>query len=368
MSVRLRSLDAFRGITVAGMILVNSPGSWSHVYAPLRHAQWHGFTPTDLVFPFFLFIVGAAMAFSLARYVDGDCPRAGAYPRILRRTGILFALGLLINGFPEFDLADIRIMGVLQRIAIAYLLASIAVLHLSRRGLWILCGVILLGYWAAMQWVPVPGFGAGDLSSDGNLAAYFDRIVLTSAHLYRGGSFDPEGLASTLPAVVTVLFGMLAGGWLRSRPVHMSTNLKLVVAGLACVVVGAVWGHALPINKQLWTSSYVVLTAGWALLLLAACYQAVEAGSWRKLSTAFEILGLNAIFIYVASVLVAKALARIPVGAGDGDENAQAWIHRYLFESWAGPIDGSLLHACATVALWWLVAYALHRRGWTIKV
>jgi predicted acyltransferase len=308
------------------------------------------------------------MAFSFARYVDGKRPLAGAYPRILRRTAILFVLGLLIDGFPSFELADLRIMGVLQRIAIAHLLASIAVLHLSRRGLWIMCGVILLGYWAAMQWVPVPGFGAGDLSPEGNLAAYFDRLVLTPAHLYRGGPFDPEGLASTLPSAVTVLLGYLAGGWLRSRHVESSTSLRLGFAGLVCVLVGAVWGLAFPINKQLWTSSYVIFTAGWALLLLTLFFEAVEVRGWRRLSSPFEILGLNAISIYVASVLVAKALARIPVEAGNGAGNAQAWIHRNLFESWAGPIDGSLLHACAVVALWWLVAYALHRRGWAIKV
>ena len=350
------------------MILVNSPGSWSHVYAPLRHARWHGFTPTDLVFPFFLFIVGAATAFSLARYVDGERPRAGAYPRILRRTAILFALGLLINGFPNFDLADLRIMGVLQRIAIAYLLASIAVLHLSRRDLWIVCGVLLLGYWAAMQWVPVSGFGAGDLSPEGNLAAYLDRLMLTSDHLYRGGPFDPEGPASTLPAVVTVLFGHFAGTWLRSRQFQTSTSLRLAGAGVACVLVGAVWGLAFPINKQLWTSSYVVFTAGWALLLLAACFQAVEVRGWKKLSLPFEIFGLNAIFVYVGSVVLAKILAHASVETGSESVNAGAWIYRTLFASWAGPIDASLLYACATVALWWLVAYALHRCGWAIKV
>jgi len=350
------------------MILVNSPGSWSHVYAPLRHAEWHGFTPTDLVFPFFLFVVGAAMAFSFARFVDGERPRARAYPRILRRAAILFVLGLLINGFPSFELADLRIMGVLQRIALAYLLASIAVLHLSRRGLRIACGVILLGYWAAMQWVPVPGFGAGNLSPEGNLAAYLDRIVLTPAHLYRGGFFDPEGLAGTVPSVVTVLLGYLAGEWLKSRPVATATSLRLGLFGVAGVLAGAAWGLAFPINKQLWTSSYVIFTAGWALLLLASCFEAVEVRRWRLLSAPLEILGLNAIFVYVASVLVAKALARIPVGAGDGAGSAQAWIHRNLFETWAGAMNGSLLHACATVVLWWLVAHALHRRGWAIKV
>jgi len=350
------------------MILVNSPGSWSHVYAPLRHAQWHGFTPTDLVFPFFLFIVGAAMAISLTAYVDGDRPRAHAYPRILRRTAILFALGLLINGIPSFDLADLRIMGVLQRIAIAYLLASIAVLHLSRRGLWIVSGVILLGYWAAMQWVPVSGFGTGDLTPEGNLAAYLDRLMLTSAHLYRGGPFDPEGLASTLPAVVTVLLGYFAGTWLRSRQVKTSTSVGLAGAGLVCGVVGAVWGLVLPINKQLWTSSYVIFTAGWALLLLAACFQAVEVRGWKKLSSPFEILGLNAIFVYVGSVVLAKLLAHVSIGAGTESISVGAWIYRTLFASWAAPTDASLLHACAMLGFWWLVAYALYRRGWAIKV
>jgi predicted acyltransferase len=219
-----------------------------------------------------------------------------------------------------------------------------------------------------MQWVPVPGFGAADLSPEGNLAAHLDRLTLTSRHLYRGGSFDPEGLVSTLPSVVTVLLGYFAGQWLRSRPVGTSTSLMLGVSGLVCVLAGAVWALAFPINKQLWTSSYVIFTAGWALLLLTLFFEVVEVRGWKNLSSPFEIVGLNAITIYVASVLVAKALARIPVGTEEGAGSAQAWIHKNLFESWAGPIDGSLLHACAAVVLWWLVAYALHRRGWAIKV
>src|SRR5919199_43588 len=182
LKMRLTSLDVFRGLAIASMILVNNPGNWSYVYPPLLHAEWHGFTPTDLVFPSFLFIVGVAIAFSLSKYTKGDRPTTKVYWRIVRRGMILFALGLLLNGFPTYNLGTIRIMGVLQRIGLSYLLAALAVLNLRQRFLWILAAILLLGYWAVMSLVPVPGYGAGNLTPEGNLAAYIDRAILTINH------------------------------------------------------------------------------------------------------------------------------------------------------------------------------------------
>jgi predicted acyltransferase len=218
---RLTSLDAFRGIAISGMILVNMAGVADQVYPPLLHADWNGCTLTDLVFPFFLFIVGVAMAFSLSKYTEGNQPTAGVYWRIVRRSVILFVLGLLLNGFWTYDWSSIRIMGILQRISLAYLLAALAVLNLPRRGQYAIALLLLIGYWVLMSFIPVPGFGAGNLTRDGNLGAYIDRLVIGTAHLYKGDNFnsmgDPEGLFSTLPAVVTVLLGYFTGDWLRKQ-------------------------------------------------------------------------------------------------------------------------------------------------------
>ena len=225
---RLGSLDMFRGLAIAGMVLVNNPGSWAHVYPPLLHAEWNGFTPTDLVFPAFLFIVGVAIPFSLARYqADGGGWDSRLYGRILRRTVLLFALGLALNATTSvlqwalhgkaIDWTTLRIMGVLQRIALAYFLAIVLILALSPRGRIVAILAILLGYWAVLAWVPVPGFGPGDLRPDSSLVTYIDRLILTRPHMYRDG-FDPEGLLSTIPAAATVLIGSLAGQWVRRAP------------------------------------------------------------------------------------------------------------------------------------------------------
>jgi len=367
-SKRLTSLDVFRGLAIASMILVNNPGSWQHVYPPLLHAEWHGFTPTDLIFPAFLFIAGVAMAFSFAKYTKGLRPDPRAYWRVARRCVVLFLLGLLLNGFPDYNLGELRIMGVLQRISLAYLLAALAALKLPRLGLWLLSAALLLGYWAALMLVPVPGFGAGDLSPEGNLVAYLDRLVLGTQHLYQQGEFDPEGLLSTLPAVVTVLAGYLTGSWLRDQPRQSLTSLTLLAFGAIGIAVGWQWGLLFPINKQLWTSSFVLFSSGWSLVLLAVCYEIIEVWGLRRWSTPFEIMGLNAIFLFVASGLVARILYRTRVGSGDEAPRTYTWLYETLFVPWAGELRGSLVFAIANLLLWWLVLYLLYRRGWFIKV
>ncbi|MBH8555493.1 acyltransferase family protein [Nostocaceae cyanobacterium CENA357] len=375
--MRLTSLDVFRGITIAGMILVNMVGVADDVYPPLAHADWNGWTPTDLVFPFFLFIVGVAMTFSLSKYTEENKPTRAVYWRILRRAAILFGLGLLLNGFwnqgiGTFDLSSIRIMGVLQRISLTYLFASLIVLNLPRRGQWILAAVILIGYWLALMYVPVPDYGAGVLTREGNFGAYIDRLIIPKVHLYKGDRFnfmgDPEGLFSTIPAIVSVLAGYFTGKWIRSQAVQSRTSIGLALFGIGCLIVGWAWGWTFPINKKLWTSSYVVFTTGWALLLLAACYELIEVRLIRRWSKPFEIMGLNAIALFVASVLLIKVLVRTNIGSGENAPSTYNWIYQNLFASWAGALNGSLLFAILTVLLWLAVGTLMYRQRWFIKV
>ena len=380
-SKRLTSLDVFRGITIAGMILVNMAGvaDEDKVYPPLLHADWNGWTPTDLVFPFFLFIVGVAMAFSLAKYTDSavNSPltkggRGGLYWRIIRRSLILFALGIFLNGFWEYKWDTIRIMGVLQRISLTYLIASLIVLNVPRKGQWAIAAFLLIGYWLAMSFIPVPGYGMGNLTREGNLGAYCDRLIIGTAHLYKGDNYkgmgDPEGLFSTLPAVVSVLFGYFTGDWLRKQPIKSRTSINLVIFALVCFVIGQDWAFWFPINKKLWTSSYVIFTAGWALLLLAACYEFIEVRQRQRWGKPFEMMGLNAISIFVASVLLIKLLVKTKIGTGESAPTTYTWIYEHFFLPWAGAMNGSLLFALVTVLFWWLVSYVLCRLHWFIKV
>jgi predicted acyltransferase len=375
--MRLTSLDVFRGLTIAGMILVNMVGVADDKYPPLDHAQWHGCTPTDLVFPFFLFIVGVAMTFSLSKYTEGNKPNSAVYWRILRRAAILFALGLFLNGFWNkgiwtFDFSSIRLMGVLQRISLSYLFASLTVLNLPRKGQWILAAVLLLGYWLTMMYLPVPGYGAGVLTREGNLGAYIDRLIIPQAHLYKGDGFnllgDPEGLFSTIPAIVSVLAGYFTGQWIREQPVQTRTSIGLGLFGIGCLIIGWAWGWTFPINKKIWTSSYVVFSSGWALLLLAACYELIEVRRMRRWSQPFEIMGLNAIALFVASVLLIKILVRTTIGSGENAPSAYNWLYQNLFVSWVGTFNGSLLFGLFTVLFWWLIALIMYRQRWFIRV
>ncbi len=376
---RLTSLDVFRGIAIAGMILVNMAGVANKVYPPLLHADWNGFTPTDLVFPFFLFIVGVAMAFSLSKYTDPTFNSAltkggkgGLYWRIIRRSLILFALGIFLNGFWNYDWSTIRLMGVLQRISLTYLIASLIVLNVPKKGQWAIATILLVGYWFAMTLIPVPDYGAGILTREGNFGAYIDRLIIGTAHLYKGDNYnsmgDPEGLFSTLPAVVSVLCGYFTGDWLRKQPIKSYTSMDLVLLGLSCLVIGQVWDFWFPINKKLWTSSYVVFTTGWALLLLAACYESIEVRQQRRWSKPFEVMGMNAIFLFVASVSLIKLLVKTKIGTGENAPTTYNWIYEHLFMPWAGAMNGSFLFALVTLVFWWGVGYLMYRQHWFIKV
>jgi predicted acyltransferase len=370
---RLISLDVFRGITIAGMLLVNNPGSWAHVYPPLLHAEWHGWTPTDLIFPLFLFIVGVSMTLSFGRRMERGADRGDLFLHAARRAAILVALGLVLNGFPSYDLSSIRLPGVLQRIGVAYLIASGIVLFTGLRAQVAIAGALLLGYWAAMGWVPVPGYGSGAIDDPtGNLAAYLDRAILGTQHLWaQAGTWDPEGLLSTLPAVATVLTGVFAGRWIgatRGAPSRMLGGVA--AAGVVGVVAGLAWDVVFPINKPLWTSSYVVFTSGAALLFLAACYWVVDLRGWRRWAWPFVVFGMNAIAAFFLSSLAARliVLIRLPVGEEGAGIPLKTFLHETLFASWAAPRDASLLFALSYVAVWVGLIWLLHRKGIFLKV
>ena len=372
---RLASLDAFRGLAIAGMILVNNPGSWADVYAPLRHAAWHGATPTDLVFPFFLFAIGVAMSLSFAsRLAFGDS-RRDLWMHVMKRALVIYGLGLFMAVYPGFDFTEVRLVGVLARIAMVYLVAGTLVLFLSRRAVFAVMLALLAGYWALMSRVPVPGFGPGDLSPEGNLAAHLDRLIL-GVHMWRGGGgvYDPEGLLSTLPAVSSALAGLFAGDFLRSprrRARPGSDPVRMILIGAALVLAGLAWDRVFPINKPIWTSSYVVYTTGWALALIAALYWLIDVRRWRLWARPLVIYGMNAITVFVASGLVAKTLVlwKVPARADSGETtSAYNFIYETGFASWAGPLNGSLAFAGATVLLWLGVAWMMYVRRIFLKV
>jgi predicted acyltransferase len=361
------SLDVFRGLTVAAMVLVNNPGTWRAVYAPLRHAEWHGWTFTDLIFPAFLFIVGVAIPFALApRLARGE----RAWGRIARRALAIFVLGLLLHAVPFFDLATLRIPGVLQRIAVCYLAAALLFTGAGWRALAAVTAAALLGYWAAMTLVPVPGFGAGDLGKEGNLAAWLDRAVLGTAHLWRQSRvFDPEGILSTVPAIATTLLGVLGGLWLRSSREPRTLAGGLAAGGAAAAALGLAWGLWFPVNKSLWTSSYALFTAGASALALAACYWVIEMRGWRRWTPPFQALGVNALAVFFLSTLLAKMLIIVKLSASGGSTRpAQAVLFDALFTPWAPAVIASLAWAVANVLLWLLLAWPLFRRGVQLRV
>src|SRR5262245_38192392 len=329
-ATRLRSIDVFRGVTVAAMVIVNNPGDWDNVSGPLLHAEWHGWTPTDLVFPFFLFIVGVSITLSSMS--------AGPMSRALRRGGTIFGLGLFLAGFPYFNVTTWRIPGVLQRIALCYVAAVTLVRLTMPRGgdarahAWRLAGVtagIVLAYAGLMLLVPVPGGHAGDLSPSGNLGAWLDRTLL-GGHLWRA-EWDPEGLLSTLPAVGTTLMGVIAGLMLRVAPTR-AWRRQLLLGGIACASIGLVWNVGFPINKSLWTSSYVLFTGGAAAICLALCsIWSDEAGRFRRMtSEPFVALGRNAILLFVLSGLIGRLIGIVMIDPA-ARITLKAWIYTTVF-------------------------------------
>lgn len=365
-SNRLVSLDIFRGLTIAFMIIVNTPGSWEYVYAPLRHAKWHGCTPTDLVFPFFLFIVGVSTFYSLKKY--GNEFNSGSVIRILRRMLLIFAVGLFLAIFPRFvrDYSTLRIMGVLQRIALAYGIGAIICLTVRRDFLWIITAVILLGYWGLLAL-----FGGADpFSLESNLAAKADLAVLGVNHMYKGFGipFDPEGLFSTIPSVATVIIGYFVGEMISRSSEGGKTVIKLLLFGAASAGLGYLWGIFFPINKPLWTSSYVLYTAGLAMGLLALIYLIADVFKFQKWGTFLLVFGTNAIFAYFLAGIWTRTILYIKVSSGTDQITLYQWIYQKIFVPVAGNMNGSLLFAITQLMIVWVVVLILYRKKIFIKL
>ena len=385
MTARHLSLDVFRGAAVALMILVNNPGSWNHLYPPLAHAPWHGCTPTDLVFPFFLFAVGNALALVLPGLLAG--PAAAFWIKLLRRTALVFLIGLLLNavslwrwdaqgGFTLRGLEHLRTLGVLQRIALCWGAAALIVWW-ARGRTGVVAGAavaLLLLYWVLFLILPA---GTDPYSLEGYFGTHWDRAVLGASHLYQGEGvpFEPEGLASTLPAVAQVLLGVLVGQAIARGGSSALLVARLFMAATALLALAYLWQLAMPLNKKLWTSSYVLLTTGLALLVLASLMLLLDVqgrrGAWVRF---FEVFGTNALFIFVLSGLVPRLLGMLRWGGVGADGIARTtspmgWLYRKLFEGVGGdPRLGSLLFAVANLLVYWLVARELHRRRIFLRV
>lgn len=366
---RLLSLDVFRGITILLMILVNNPGSWSNIYSPLRHAEWNGCTPTDLVFPFFLFIVGVTTAFSLGRIKESQQDIKPVIFRLIRRSATLFFLGLVLAGFPKYDFSVIRIPGVLQRIAIVYLFTGIIFMTVNKKNIIYYLVSILLIYWGLMTLVPVPGIGYANLEPGTNLGAWLDRIIFGD-HLWRGTKdWDPEGFLSTLPAIGTALLGVMTGYWLKSDTDKTTKTVWMFFYGVVLMALGYVWDLTFPINKSLWTSSYVIYTGGLAIVFLAFCYWLIDVQNKKWWIKPFHIYGMNAITVFFLSGIFGRLLYLIKIENSAGESKAlKTYIYEGLFLPFLSPINASLAYAISFILLWLFLMWLLYRKKIFIKV
>ena len=373
-SERLLSLDVFRGITIAGMILVNNPGTWDAIYPPLRHAEWNGCTPTDLIFPFFLFIVGVSIPFALGKRIERKEDHKKIIVQIFRRSIILFLLGIILHSFPfglfgtDFSLSTVRIPGVLQRIAIVYFISSILFLKTKYKTQIIVGVVLLIIYWLLMTIIPVPGIGYANLEPTTNLAAWIDRTLL-DGHLWSASKvWDPEGILSTIPAIATSIIGMRTGIWLKSDNDKTTKTVWLFVPGSICMAAGYVWGGWFPINKNLWTSSYVLYTGGLALLFLGICYWFIDVRNSKWWIKPFQVYGLNAITVYFLSEFIAILMYSINVTTESGGESLSSFLFNRYFLVFLNPINASLVWAILCVTFWMCVMWILYTKKIFIKV
>lgn len=443
---RLVSLDAFRGMTIAGMVLVNNPGTWSAIYGPLKHAEWHGITPTDYVFPFFLFIVGVSISIALGKR---KTEKAGSdiYKKVITRSLAIFATGLAISALPLFVMGDtniawplkwiaaisiiaslyflflrnfkvafslialwavivfgsliagsdvawynvgqMRIPGVLQRIAVCYLIVSLVFLHTNWKQQAAIGIALLLVYWLLMTVVHVPGCDVTTIDDKAcNLAAWLDRTILTEAHIWRSAKvFDPEGILSTVPALATTISGVLTGTWLTQKykdndesegsqatikddqAGDLRKAVGLFFMGTILLAIGWTWSLVFPLNKSLWTSSYVVYTSGLALLTLGFCYYVIDIKGYKRWARPFVIFGVNALALFVFSGIMARVMGIIRIPAADEKTiSLQQWIFNNLFLSWAEPINASLAYAISFILLWLFLMWLLYRRRLFIKI
>lgn len=371
-SQRYFALDVLRGITIALMVLVNNPGSWSNIYDPFKHASWHGFTPTDLVFPTFLFVIGNAMSFSLRKYEEQS---VGIFlKKIFTRSLLIFFIGLFMSAFPFVyrnelgelifkDLTQMRIMGVLQRIALCYLIAGL-ILHFIKTQATIIISInILLIYWWIMY-----RFGSlpDPYSLANNAALKFDLLLFHPDNLWKGFgiTFDPEGLLSTLPAIVNVVAGYIAGIFIQRSGNTISSIGKLAVSGIILLIIAKVWDLYFPIIKGIWTSSYVIYSIGWNLLIIAALILIIEIWKFKKWTYFFQVFGRNPLFIFVLSGLIAMLMSIIWVDGG----SLKPWIYNNVFLSWLTKYNASLAFAVSFMLLMWIIGYVLDKKKIYIKV
>jgi predicted acyltransferase len=396
---RLISLDVFRGLTIAGMLLVNNPGTWSAIYPPLEHAAWHGWTPTDVIFPFFLFIVGITTHISIsARRARGDTD-AALVKQILKRGGIIFLLGFLMSLFPFYQwgtiegmpdpsildrivyrLDHVRILGVLQRIGLVYIAAGLLSLKTTLKQQVLIIVALLYGYWFAMTLIPVsgtfngvPGRYIGALLLDRpseTLAAHLDRAILGLKHIWSGSvTYDPEGPFSTIPAIGTAMLGIFAGRWILERRPLIERIAGLFAIGSIGMVVGLMWGWSFPINKNLWTSSYVVFTAGMACVTLATCMWLIDWRNIRWWTKPFVIYGMNPIVAFVGSGVLARCIYTLwKVDYNGKPTPVETVIYKSVFEPWLEPRNASLAMAFATVLFWFAILAWMYRRKIFLKV
>jgi predicted acyltransferase len=374
---RLTSLDAFRGFTIAGMVLVNNPGDWSNLYSQLEHARWNGWTFTDCIFPFFLFIGGVSMALSLGRLAAAGADRPRLLAKLARRAMLIFLIGFVLNFMPYFNVEKVRILGVLQRIALCTLLAAPIVVYCGWRLQLAIIAALLALYSVLMLWVPVPGIGAGVLEPGQDFGAYIDRILLGKHMWVQSKTWDPEGLVSTLPALCSQLFGVLAGRWLGSGVARTEQTVWMLLAGLLCLWLGAILDTILmPINKSLWTPSYCLLMTGWALLVFSAFYWLLDVNPHRAVREAaarwskpFVIYGMNALFVFALSGFLAKMFGFIKFDQADGTRVA---LGRLLYAPIRalpiGPVNTSLLYAVLFNLAMFSLAWLMWRKKWFVKV
>ncbi|MEP7077152.1 MAG: DUF5009 domain-containing protein [Acidobacteriota bacterium] len=424
---RLLSLDVFRGITIAGMTLVNNPGSWEHIYWPLEHAEWNGLTPTDWVFPFFLFIVGVAISIALGKRIEEGVTRS-TYTKIFSRFVLIYLLGLATSVVPFFSYAKtdapewlkmgiwlvfaasilflllrnfkiglplaalgfvgiavmylggytvvlyhfetVRIFGVLQRIAICYLIASLIFLHTTWKQQLGIGIVLLLVYWIVMTTIPVPGCEITTMNDKAcNVAAYLDRLIITVPHIWSQGKvYDPEGILSTIPAIVTCLSGVLTGTWLKSDRDQYQKVSGIFFFGIILFALSWIWNASFPINKSLWTSSYVLATSGLALFMLGCCYWLIDIKGYKKWATPFMIFGANALALFVFSAFFSRMLGALKVTGSDGQPiSIGEWAY-YFFLSFLEPINASLAFAVSFILVWLFLMWLLYRKRIYIRV
>jgi len=381
---RLVSLDVLRGLAVAGMILVTDPGSYGAVYPQLLHAQWNGATATDMIFPAFLFAVGIAITLSFASRIERGYDRGRLARHAVIRSVVIFVIGLVVNGFPDYNLHTLRIPGVLQRIALCYLFSALIYLALGNgrqpraalRRSWTIAGivfVILAGYWCVLKLVPVPGFGPNRLDSLGNAGAYIDRLAFGTQHMWvygttpgYGVTYDPEGLLSTLPAIATLLIGILTGEWLRTAYGRNRKALVLAAIGIVFTLAGWFLDPLLSINKRIWTSTFVLFSGGVSLLVFSALYFVLDIRWWRWWTVPALVFGTNAILAFALSNVITTLTDRIHVNANG--MTLHQWGYREVFAAWLQPVHASLAYAICIVLVNMALLWPLYRRRIFLRV